>query len=838
MKKFLLRSAVFLITFFVTLMVASRLLNKDRDNLTMEMAEATLPTLTMLCNKMQYNRLFGYSVPMDYAGQRDSVTLLGEERNVDFLIETYGRQVSSVSAQLRSADGERLIEVTEPEVRAESDGTLVALVLKDLIEKDQEYLLVLRVEMDGWQEVYFYTRAIWNPSSPLEEELRYVKDFHERLYQREAAKELVKYLESNSKLEDNSSFHKVNIHSSFKQITWGDLKVRETQAPIYTLKEINGHSCMLVADYQVAVEGEASETLYRMKEYFRLRYTPDRMYLLAYERTMDQLPLEDQLYGGDKLLLGIASEDVDMMESEDGSVVAFQQADCLYSFQNSTQKLTKIFQFFEENAPSVRNEHDEHDVKILNVDSEGNVEFAVYGYMNRGEHEGEVGVRICRYDANVNVVEEEAFLPWKEPYSNLKAQMEELLFLSEERQLYLYLDQAVYRIDLEDHSEEKIMEKQWDECMRVSEDHDILVWQENSQRGTLSEIFVKNLRNGEETVIRGKAGEELRILGFMDQDIIYGAARKEQILLYRGGSAFFPMYRLCIAKADGTVVKEYAPENVYVISCTVEENQIILERMEQKEDGSFAAIGQDHVTRTAEAAERKNRISLVDIDIYKRYVQIQVSGKIDATAVQLLKPKEVVHEGKDDLEVKVEEPAEQYQVFGPYGVEGIYLSAGNAVNQADGSGGVVLSGRGDVVYKKGNMSSRNQILSIGEPEKTEPEQSLAVCLDTMLSQRGITVDSAALLAGGKTPLEIMSNLTTMSPVDMTGCELDAMLYFVNMDIPVLGILKSGEGILITGYNESQVVVFSPSEGRLYKRGKTDAGNWMRENGNCFLTFFP
>ena len=45
-----------------------------------------------------------------------------------------------------------------------------------------------------------------------------------------------------------------------------------------------------------------------------------------------------------------------------------------------------------------------------------------------------------------------------------------------------------------------------------------------------------------------------------------------------------------------------------------------------------------------------------------------------------------------------------------------------------------------------------------------------------------------------------------------------------------------EAVLITGFNESQVVIFQPSSGKLAKMGRKDADKWFSENGNCFLTF--
>ena len=72
---------------------------------------------------------------------------------------------------------------------------------------------------------------------------------------------------------------------------------------------------------------------------------------------------------------------------------------------------------------------------------------------------------------------------------------------------------------------------------------------------------------------------------------------------------------------------------------------------------------------------------------------------------------------------------------------------------------------------------------------------------------------------------------------MTGCPMDAMLYFTNKDIPVLAVLSNGEAVLITGFNEFNIVVLDPSTGKLYKKGLNDSTKWFAENGNRFITYF-
>ncbi|MBQ2101237.1 MAG: hypothetical protein II477_09225, partial [Lachnospiraceae bacterium] len=141
------------------------------------------------------------------------------------------------------------------------------------------------------------------------------------------------------------------------------------------------------------------------------------------------------------------------------------------------------------------------------------------------------------------------------------------------------------------------------------------------------------------------------------------------------------------------------------------------------------------------------------------------------------------------------------------------------------------------LWQKGERSSRNQIMAIREPEGGK--EPTADCLDVMLRQKGISVDSEALLSRGKTPLQILTeSLTEGEALDLTGITLDAALYFVGKDLPVLALLSNGEAVLITGYNESQVVLYQPSTGKLAKKGMSDATKWFEESGNAFLSYFP
>lgn len=838
MKKTIIKAIVFLMTFIISLLVIGKLMNKDQNNMTMEMAAATLPVIVMERDGFSYNHLNGYVNPMDLTVQRDTITVLDENRETAIKVNTYGRNVTGLYMEVRSVDGKRLVEKTEI-TNFIKNGQYVegTIALKDLIEKGKEYSLTLALVLDANEEVYYYTRVIWSDKLHEMEKLFFVQDFHERLYNREAAKTITKYLETNGKLEDNKSFHKVNIHSSFKQMTWGDLEVTEIGEPDVRIVDIGEQTASIVFDYIVFNRGENDTSFYQVEEYYRLRYTPERMYLLDYERTTNQIPEMDDMYANNKILFGITDENLPIMESTDGNVVVFEVADKLCSYNVTTNKLAVIFSFYDTTQDDDRNLFRQHNIKILDVDESGSVRFSVYGYMNRGRHEGEVGICVFNYDSAVNTIEELVYIPYQGSFSVLKPQMEELLYLNREQKLYLSLDQIVYCVDLDEKTYEPLIQKEYDSQIKVSDNHKILVWEEGLDYHC-RKLLIRDLNTDTEIKLEFTSKEAVKALGFIGEDIIYGVAREEDITTDSSGGVVFPMYKLVICDTKGVQLKNYQPEGIYITNCSVESNQITLKRCKKNENGTFSETLADHIMNNLQTEAGKNSIVTADIDVYERYVQLQVRGTIDQKSIQILTPKEVVFEGGRELSIlPQEEKTERYYVYGPYGVYGIFRSPANAMICAFDTDSIVTDERGEKIWYRGNRVVKNQIMAITEPEKTDLTDSLSVCLNTMLRFEGFGKDTSEELLMGKTAPEVLKeNMPGIRILNLTGCELETVLYYLNKDIPVLAILKNNEAVLLTGFNEYNVVVYEPSTGRLYKNGMNDTIKWMSENGNKFITY--
>ena len=100
---------------------------------------------------------------------------------------------------------------------------------------------------------------------------------------------------------------------------------------------------MIVQDYVVTRVGQNGQSeYYNVEEYYRVRYTNTRMYLLNFERTMEEIFRgENDSISGNDILLGIRSKDVEYQTNESGKVVAFVQEGELWSYNQEANTLQK-----------------------------------------------------------------------------------------------------------------------------------------------------------------------------------------------------------------------------------------------------------------------------------------------------------------------------------------------------------------------------------------------------------------------------------------------------------------------------------------------------------------
>lgn len=840
MKKAIARGIVFIITFFVSVLVIGKVMNHGNTDMTTEMSPATFPLLYMEMEGRQVNCLHGYAQEMEGSYQRENITPLQEGRTLSFTVNTFGQKISKISYEVRSVDGSRLVENTEVTRKEENKDIISAVItLKDLIETEKEYSLIILLENNEGQIIRYYTRIIQSKEYYVEEKLAFIKEFHEKSFDKEEANDLTKYLEPNAE-GDNTTYQKVTIHSSLSQLTWGDLNVKRESEPHITIKEIDVPTGIFTISYLVSTGKVKEKTFYRVQEYYRIRYTADRMYLLDFERTMNQILDENSdSYGNSKIVLGITDPNLPFMESDGGSIFAFVNENRLYSYNITDNKLAVIHSFYDVKNIDERTVYPDNGIKILNVDETGNVQYMLYGYMNRGRHEGYVGLQICSYNSQMNTIEEEIFIPCTTSFQVLEAEVEQFAYVSKTNRLYIMLNRAVYVISLEDKTYEILVSNLKDGCFQVSESNAMLVWQEGQDLYSSTSLTLMDLNTKKQIQIDAGSDEFIAPLGFMGEDLIYGLAKRGDIHKDNTGRVTFPMYKVIIQDESGKILHTYEQPDEYVTGSVIDSNQITLKKVKRGADGSgeYIEIEDGQILSNEVVQTGKNYIEVVATEQYEKIVQIAVKGNIDKKTLQILTPKEVLFEGGRELVLEKAEVSDLYYVYGKNGIMGIYMDPSSAVNQAYANSGVVLNEFGDYIWRKGRRNTKNQIMAIIGMQVTEEKDSLAVCLDTMLKFEGVMRNTEYQLNQGNTVLSILGeNMEDTQILDLTGCSLDAILYYVDKDIPVLAMLNDGGAVLIIGFNELNIVVMDPITGNVGKRGMNDSRVWLEENGNSFITY--
>ena len=103
-----------------------------------------MPVVSTEYNGMLLNRANGYSAQMDATYLRDCITPVDDDRTLSLRVDTYGATVMALYYELRSMDGERLLENYDIEDWTQSDDAILFdVTLQNLMEAGQEYVTVI-----------------------------------------------------------------------------------------------------------------------------------------------------------------------------------------------------------------------------------------------------------------------------------------------------------------------------------------------------------------------------------------------------------------------------------------------------------------------------------------------------------------------------------------------------------------------------------------------------------------------------------------------------------------------------------------------------------------------
>lgn len=832
MKEKVKRAGILTFVFLIAVIVFSFLTNQGNADMTADMGGATLPRIQIVSGEYEINPLVGYVSEMNVGKMRSTITPVDFQSGITLRIEEGVLPIKALTYEVCSSDGK---EILYKEKRKEI-GEEPSLTFPGLELADREAILKLTLHTEK-QDIYYYTRICTKEGTDSDACLAFAERFHNMTFGKENTESIAAYLENGTEDDETENLQKVTIHSDAEHLTWGELRPQIKGEVSRSIKEISGNYMTIVYDYEVECAGEQDETeVYQIREYLKVRYAEGTEYLLDYERTMEQeLDASGNVLDNNGILLGIAKEELPYMANEAGTIVSFVQAGELWNYNQSQDALSLVFSFADSEGYDIRNLCKEHEIQIVSVNEQGDTTFKVIGYMNRGEHEGEVGTAIYFFDIEKNFVEEKAFIPDNISSEILLKEQEQLVYYNEQQEvLYAMKEGTLYKVDLEKGKKEALVENLEKDQYVSSKDGRLLAYQTVSSLENAEEVKVLDFVTGKERTVTCSSGEFIRPLGFISEDFVYGIGRKEDAGAFVTGEHVCPMYKLEIRDTDNEVVKTYQADQVYVTGATVEEKMLILDRV-VKNESVYTAVAKDYITSNEEVEKSNISVETYTSDEKERQVRIKYESGISDKKPKLLKPKQVLFENPVLIPFEEEGEAEVFYTYGKGKLLGIYASAADAIRQANENQGLVVSESQKYVWERGNRSLVYDIAGV-DLSPYQEGNTLAAALNRLFAYEGKTVDAAGEMAAGKKPIEILQEQFLGNVLDLHGCSPEELCYILGKGTPIIAMTDLNNAVLLIGYNDSMITYVKPDTGEKVSVPYEELEALTVASGNTYLGY--
>ena len=700
MKKRMRKAGILLVVFVAAIFVSSLFMNNGVDDQIIDLGDPTLPRISFQKEGRTVNALAGYVNEMDVTAMRDTITPLEANGTLQIQIEEFGNKITGVEYKVYSLNGEETyLEGKQKDI---SDETILLDLKKGLPDEVSEAVLEVILSMEE-EQAHFYTRITRPDELSLKECLDFAQDFHAKTLEKNSQEELKNYLETSAE-GDNTTYQTVTIHSDADHVTWGNLSPQVVEEPEWSIKESNSVYTSLLAQYQVTCAGDTGEIeTYDVREFFRIRYVQGEIYLLDYNRKMEQIfDANQKVLDQNGILLGIASSDILYETNSSGNIVSFVRNGNLWTYNVKQNELAQVFSFSNIEGNDARSRCDQHNIRIISVEKNGSTAFAVYGYMNRGAHEGEVGVDIYYYDIEKNVVQEKAFIPSTKSFAIAEEELGKMVYYNQDQNLlYILAGGKFYKIDLT-KDEQTVLAKNLEEGQyTVSADGHLIAYQTSGTINTAQEIKVLNLKTDEENAVAAKSGEAIRPLGFIGSDFVYGYLRQGDVGHTAAGGELFPMYELEIRNSENEVMKTYSADKIYISDVFIEENMMTLNRV-VKSGETYTVTSQDYISSNEEKKTKSITLEAFSTDLKEKQMRLTYEKGISDTVPKILRPKQVVGKKPITITLNDKSKSEKYYVYGMGELVAIYDKAAYAIQRAEQISGVVISSEQAYVWEKGN----------------------------------------------------------------------------------------------------------------------------------------
>lgn len=836
MVKYVYKTVILLFVFVGALFFFGQHMETDFQDNSKEvsMAEEKFPYLQLQTQGFKVNTLYGYSAPMEPEIIRESITPLAEDKKVTILLGKAMSYLTKMEYRIVDKETGEVYDTGAISAIAKGQGQ-VEIVFDYNFKTSTEYILDLMGTSDEGREIHYYTRIkYYLNDSKLAEKLAFAQKFHKATFEKTKAQELERYLEPDG-TNRNTSLAKVDITSSSDLVTWGGMSPKVISDEWITIKEFNMETACVQYNYFVQAETASGQEIYHVKEFYRVRHASGMDYLLNFERRMEA-QFDEKLASTktSQLKLGITSEhESRMLTDKKEEVLYFVRGGVLYRYDMEKNQIMKVYQVFSDKASYLYRAYNEQDIRLLKVDEDGSLYFCVYGYFPRGEYEGDVAVVLYEYTAD-GKLQEMVFMPSSTTYQQLKEDFEEYGYVSPRDIYYFTVANTVYAYNMAGKRLEKLVENVKENSFMIMEGVNSYVWSSSLSNGYGENITIYNLETDERQMIyQPDKNTYIRLLGVIEDNVIYGYAKKEDVGKNSDGAKVVPCYELHIADTKGTVKKSFRRDGQFIQSIQSNGNVINI-KMCKKSGNTYVETTEDSILCPTEVTTSRYSYSsrVTSKSLTEWYIEFPSSFELSEVPKEVQGPQTVL---TSERYVRLEQPGiAKYYVYAVGKITGSYENARQAIKDADEQMGVVISSNHQLVWERSGSFLQNSIGGLEIKQSGDGVSNLAACAYMVLKRNHIQPDEKVLAK--KDSIYGMLSGYLSRPVNLKGCNLEQVLYFVSGNKPVIAMTSDTTAVVIGGYTTRQLSLYDPASGAVKTVSRSEYEKIFENAGNRFISY--
>ena len=827
LRRILIFVGLFIISVVIYLLVSEG--GTDAEPTYTVLADAELPVVKMQYGGQNINTLYGYVEKVISGQAAESVTPLAADRNLNIRIDTSGQTITGIAYEIRNISGDNLIEQQTLDRWELTGGTVSAVLpIKDLIEKNREYVLKIELTTENRGGIYYYTRIVDTQDYHVDEMMEYAVDFHNSTFDlKEASKYAVNWEPDNTANNDTLAY--VNIHSNFNQLTYRSLSPEQVGEADISIMEIDPYFGTFRVRFEIKAETNGQKTTYMCEEDFCIQWSKTRFYLMTYERTMqERFVPSTKTVTPNMLSFGICrDEDIQLVESPDKKHIAFVYGGDLWSYDVNSMTITRIFSYtYGQNL--IRRLEKDFGIQISEITDTGDVEFFLYGYAVRGAHEGGNGVSCYKYSAADNSIIERVYIASEQTGDYLKDGLTRLC-KKYQGQTYFLVDDTVYTISDDADEVLSMVEGAYSHQLAVDDEQRVMAWTQGDSRTDIMQVRILNMETQENNAINSAPAEYFKIYGFVGEDLVLSLGKNADVTS-SGLETLYPQYKLSIVAPDGTEAGKYEKSGIIITRAQVGNGQIIIERMSKDAEG-YKNIEDDVLMQNDKKSEKKEKIFSHEKDEYRAqttYCKIKYAAEV--TSYTLGVPDQISYT-EEILNGQAAAEQTLYLAYAKGKLQGMYDNAGRAIAAVTDDMGYVVDSMGHRIWHRtAKYSDKNSLIM---PAIAISSNAITDCAKTVLLYNG--AEDAESVSEDDSP-EALFDRYLGGAINLEGVSILQSFMYIKDGRPVIALDAENTPYLIVGYDVYNINIYDTQTQKVYKMGKGDAEALFDAGSRRMLTY--